>query len=124
MLAIGGLSGSGKSVLARALAPRLGRAPGAVWLRSDVERKHYFGIDETAPLPDEAYRPEVSREIYARIEAKASAALAAGHSALLDAVHARADARREARGAWCVLHGGVRRGACGVRGVARGVWCA
>ena len=98
LLAIGGLSGSGKSVLARALAPRLGRAPGAVWLRSDVERKHYFGIDETAPLPDEAYRPEVSREIYARIEAKASAALAAGHSALLDAVHARSDARREARG--------------------------
>src|SRR5262249_49082546 len=39
LIAIGGLSGTGKSVLARALAPSLPPTPGAVVLRSDVERK-------------------------------------------------------------------------------------
>ena len=39
MVAVGGLSGTGKSVLARALAPALAPPPGAVVLRSDVERK-------------------------------------------------------------------------------------
>ena len=43
LVAVGGLSGAGKSALAAALAPRLGRAPGALWLRSDVERKAMFG---------------------------------------------------------------------------------
>ncbi|MGR9912188.1 hypothetical protein ACUOGC_22945, partial [Escherichia coli] len=36
LVAVGGLSGTGKSVLSRALAAHVGRAPGAVVLRSDV----------------------------------------------------------------------------------------
>ena len=44
LVAIGGLSGTGKSVLARALAPGLAPAPGAVVLRSDIERKALFGV--------------------------------------------------------------------------------
>src|SRR5512133_3178659 len=39
LLAIGGLSGSGKSTIAKRLAPRLGTRPGARILRSDVIRK-------------------------------------------------------------------------------------
>src|SRR6478736_5245289 len=39
LVAIGGLSGTGKSLLARALAPAIPPLPGAVVLRSDVERK-------------------------------------------------------------------------------------
>src|SRR6185369_10194141 len=39
LIAVGGLSGTGKSVLARALAPDIPPAPGAVVLRTDVERK-------------------------------------------------------------------------------------
>ena len=50
LVAVGGLSGVGKSALAAALAPRLGRAPGALWLRSDLERKAMFGVEETAHL--------------------------------------------------------------------------
>ena len=42
LVAIGGLSGTGKSVLARTLAPALLPLPGAVVLRSDVERKALF----------------------------------------------------------------------------------
>ena len=44
LVAIGGLSGVGKSALGGALAPEIGRAPGALWLRSDVERKAMFGV--------------------------------------------------------------------------------
>ena len=57
MVAVGGLSGTGKSVLARALAPTLAPPPGAVVIRSDVERKALFGKGELEPLPQEAYTP-------------------------------------------------------------------
>ncbi len=55
LVAVGGLSGAGKSALAGALAPRLGRAPGALWLRSDLERKAMFAVEETVGLPASAY---------------------------------------------------------------------
>jgi aminoglycoside phosphotransferase family enzyme/predicted kinase len=94
LVAIGGLSGTGKSALASALAPELGRAPGAVWLRSDVERKHLFGIEETTRLPDAAYSEAAKRETYARLSRKAARALKAGHSAIIDAVQARGSERQ------------------------------
>ncbi|MEQ9349861.1 MAG: phosphotransferase, partial [Alphaproteobacteria bacterium] len=43
LAAIGGLSGTGKTTLARALAPDLGTPPGALVLRSDVTRKIMAG---------------------------------------------------------------------------------
>src|SRR4029450_11001728 len=45
LIAIGGLSGSGKSAVSRAIAPDIGAFPGAVHVRSDVERKRLFGVD-------------------------------------------------------------------------------
>jgi aminoglycoside phosphotransferase family enzyme/predicted kinase len=89
LVAVGGLSGSGKSLLARALAPHIPPAPGAVVLRSDVERKALFGKDEHDRLPAEAYTPDVTARIYAVIADKARRAVAAGHSAVVDAVFAR-----------------------------------
>src|SRR5262245_40716842 len=89
MVAVGGLSGTGKSLLARALAPTLAPAPGAVVIRSDVERKLLLGKDEFNPLPEDAYAPEVTERVYAAIVEKARRAVAAGHSAILDAVFAR-----------------------------------
>ncbi len=56
LVAVGGLSGAGKSALAWALAPELGRAPGALWLRSDVERKAMFGARDTARLSADGLR--------------------------------------------------------------------
>jgi aminoglycoside phosphotransferase family enzyme/predicted kinase len=94
LLAVGGLSGTGKSILARALAPDLRPAPGAVLLRSDVERKAMFGVGETDPLPKEAYGQETTRKTYAALAEKASRVVRAGHSAVVDAVFARDDERR------------------------------
>ena len=89
LIAVGGLSGTGKSVLARALAPYLPPAPGAVVLRSDVERKAIFGAPETARLPAEAYAPEITTRVYARLSDTARRVVAAGHSVIVDAVFAR-----------------------------------
>jgi uncharacterized protein len=88
LIAIGGLSGTGKSALARMLAPAIGPAPGAVVLRSDVERKALFGKAETEPLPAEAYTPTTTLRVYCAIADKARRAVAAGHSAIVDAVFA------------------------------------
>jgi hypothetical protein len=96
LVAIGGLSGTGKSALAAALAPEIGRAPGALVLRSDVERKRLFAVEETTRLPDEAYGDEANRETYARLARKSWLALRAGQSVVVDAVHARAHEREAA----------------------------
>ena len=71
LVAVGGLSGTGKSVLARALAPDLMPAPGAVVLRSDIERKALFGVAETERLPADAYTPDVTARTYAVLADKA-----------------------------------------------------
>ena len=98
-----GLSGSGKSTLAAALAPMLGRAPGALHIRSDLERKALFGTGEFDRLPDSGYAPEVTARVYEVMLHKTAAALEAGHSVVADAVHAhpseRADIAAVARSA-------------------------
>jgi len=88
LVAIGGLSGTGKSTLAAAIAPDLGAAPGAVLLRSDVERKRMNAVDETARLSADRYGPDQSAAVYARMRRRAEIALKAGHSVVADAVHA------------------------------------
>jgi len=93
LIAVGGLSGTGKSVLARGLAPDTPPCPGAVVLRSDVERKALFGVGETERLPAEAYTAEATARVYATLADKARRVIAAGHSALVDAVFARPDER-------------------------------
>lgn len=93
LVAIGGLSGTGKSALARSLAPFVDPIPGAVVLRSDVERKALFGRAETEPLPPEAYAPEVSVRVYDMLGQKAARVIAAGHSAIADAVFGRPNER-------------------------------
>lgn len=93
LLAIAGLSGTGKSVLALRLAPNLGPVPGAVVLRSDIERKHLFGVSEFQRLPPECYSIDATKRVYDSLACKAGRVIAAGHSAIVDAVYARAEER-------------------------------
>jgi aminoglycoside phosphotransferase family enzyme/predicted kinase len=93
LVGVGGLSGTGKSVLARALAPAIAPDPGAVILRSDVVRKALFGTPETDPLPQEAYAPDITAQVYRALAEAARRVVAAGHSAVADAVFALPEER-------------------------------
>jgi hypothetical protein len=94
LVAVGGLSGTGKSTLAAALAPKFGGpAPGARVLRSDVIRKRLCGVPPEKRLPPAAYDPAMTRKVYATQRALAAAALAAGYDVVADAVFARPDER-------------------------------
>lgn len=88
LVAIGGLSGTGKTTLAYGLAPDLGRPPGARVLRTDVKRKRILGLAENIPAPQSAYTKEASDTVYQAIDADIQMVLAAGHSAVFDAVFA------------------------------------
>jgi uncharacterized protein len=92
-IAVGGLSGTGKTQLARMLAPHVGPMPGAVIGRSDVERKALFGAAETDTLPTDTYTPAVNERIYRLLFDKARRVLATRHSVIVDAVFARAAER-------------------------------
>ncbi|WP_451986909.1 bifunctional aminoglycoside phosphotransferase/ATP-binding protein [Azospirillum endophyticum] len=94
LLAVGGLSGTGKTRLALGIAPGLGPAPGAVVLRSDVLRKRLCGVADTDRLPADGYAPAVTERVYAELCRRAAAVLAAGHAVVIDAVSARPDERR------------------------------
>lgn len=93
LVAVGGLSGSGKSTIAARIAARVGRAPGAVVLRSDVMRKHLFGVAETDRLPPQAYSADASRTVYRELCETAARILKTGHAVIADAVFARAGQR-------------------------------
>jgi len=93
LVAIGGLSGTGKTTLAHELAPDIGRAPGARILRTDVMRKRLLDIPETEKAPPEAYTLEASNRVYKAIDKTVQTVLAAGHSAIFDAVFAAENER-------------------------------
>jgi aminoglycoside phosphotransferase family enzyme/predicted kinase len=93
LLAIGGLSGTGKTTLARAVAPRLGALPGALLLRSDVIRKGLAGVPAQQRLPESHYTPAWTERVYAELLRRADAALAGGHSVIADAVSGHANQR-------------------------------
>ncbi|MEM8704499.1 MAG: AAA family ATPase [Pseudomonadota bacterium] len=97
LVAIGGLSGTGKTTLAYELAPDIGRAPGARVLRTDVMRKRLLNIPEHEPAPQDAYTKEASNRVYAAIDHAIQAVLAAGHSAIFDAVFAAENERDKIR---------------------------
>jgi aminoglycoside phosphotransferase family enzyme/predicted kinase len=93
LVAVGGLSGTGKSMLARELAPFIGSAPGALLVRSDLERKRLFGIPEIERLPVDAYGTEASERVYGAVASKAAHVITANHSVIVDAVYAKPEER-------------------------------
>lgn len=96
LTAVGGLSGSGKTTLALKLAPEIGRSPGAVVVRTDVERKRQAGVALEERMPSGSYTPGASAAIYAACLTRAERLLRAGHSVVLDAVFARPEERQAA----------------------------
>lgn len=96
LVAVGGLSGTGKTRLGGAFAPLLGRAPGALHVRSDVIRKRLADITPEQHLPPASYTPEMSRTVYRTMLDDAAPALAAGYPVVLDAVFADPDERHAA----------------------------
>jgi predicted kinase len=94
LIAIGGLSGSGKSSVAARLAPDLGPVPGARILRSDVLRKRQFGVSPESPLPASAYGETTTEAVYRELCNKAEAALRGGYCAIIDAVALRPEERK------------------------------
>lgn len=94
LIAIGGKSGTGKSVLAREIAPLLPPLPGAVLLRSDVIRKELFGLEPHTPLPGTAYTPEVNARVYQTLVERGRQTLAQGFSVVVDAAFLKESERR------------------------------
>ena len=93
LVAVGGLSGTGKTTLAHALLETPALPAGTVHLRSDVIRKRLFGAGDRDRLPEAAYAPDVGRRVFALMRDLADRALEAGRSVVVDGVYARKEQR-------------------------------
>ncbi|HLZ75764.1 AAA family ATPase [Phenylobacterium sp.] len=109
LAAVGGFSGTGKTSFARAVAPGLGRSPGALVLRTDEVRKRLAGAGPVDRLAREIYTPEFYQRVYDTLFETARAALQAGQAVVLDATFTEpaTRARAEALAAECgvAFHG-------------------
>ncbi len=92
-----GLSGSGKSTVAQALA----QTRDMIQLRSDVERKRLFGLNETqasgADIDDGIYTSSASLKTYGHLRELATALLRAGYSVIVDAAFLKHAQRQDFR---------------------------
>ncbi|MBC7950620.1 MAG: AAA family ATPase [Rhodospirillaceae bacterium] len=108
LLAVGGLSGSGKSRMGRELAPLLA-VPAAAVVRTDSLRKQMMGVGLLEKLGPEGYTPEITERTYQALYDTCLQVLKAGHSAVADAVFAKPEQRdameRVAREAGVPFHG-------------------
>jgi len=97
LVAVGGLSGSGKTTVAGLLAEQLG----AVRARSDVERKRLAGLPAEARaatgIGTGLYGAEMTARTYARLREVAAAAADGGFAAIVDAALLEAGEREALR---------------------------
>ncbi len=93
-----GVSGSGKSRRTREL---LEVFPGAIRIRSDVERKRLFGLgpldDSSSSLGQGLYTADANARTHQRLYELARQLLAAGHAVLVDATFLKRDHRQPFR---------------------------
>ena len=88
-----GLSGSGKSVLANALA----RASGIDVLSSDVVRKRLAGLEPADPASPEHYTPAFNARTYGELGRLAAAELGRSGTVIVDATFRRLEEREQFR---------------------------
>ena len=84
-----GLSGSGKSFLAKLLSENLGYS----WIRSDVIRKEIAGLDPKIRVKEEyqkgLYSPQMTRKVYEEMIKRASNERKEGKNVVIDATFLR-----------------------------------
>lgn len=88
LIAVGGLSGGGKSRMARELAPFIPCAVGARVVRTDVVRKRMMGIGITERLHSQGYTEAITEQTYGRFYEELSRALEQGYPVIADGVFA------------------------------------
>lgn len=96
LIAIGGFSGTGKSTLARRIAPGLCASPGALTISSDPIRKRLHGAAPEDQLPPDAYGDPVDARVFDEMFLEAETALAVGMPVILDMTFRDAGLRRRA----------------------------
>lgn len=89
LILIGGVSGSGKSHLARAIAPQLD----AIHIRSDAVRKHLAGVGLDEKRKD-LYSEDFTRKTYDRLADLGCRIAAEGRTVILDATWLSRDRRK------------------------------
>ena len=94
LVACGGLSGSGKSRIARESAPFIGNPPGAVILRDDVLRKNLLNTELEEHLDPSGYTPELEDKVFDLLCAECRRVLSAGQSVVADALFHEESRRR------------------------------
>jgi len=95
LIAVGGLSGCGKSVLAKGLAPRVGRMPGAYIARTDMIRKRLSGLKPWQKLGEDGYSRAVTAKTYEKLYEEIETVLRSGYSVIVDGVFAREGERNK-----------------------------
>jgi uncharacterized protein len=97
LVAMTGLSGTGKSTVARSIA----RATGAVFLDTDIIRKSpdWLGGDLAKARGEDIYTPEWTRRTYDRMIGEGSEAVRRGSAAILDGTFLDRDLRDRAAAA-------------------------
>jgi len=85
MIFMHGFSGSGKSTLARQIVESLG----AIQIRSDVERKYLFGLEQHeasgSGVDQNIYTPDATSKTYQRLAELARTITQAGYTVIVDA---------------------------------------
>jgi aminoglycoside phosphotransferase family enzyme/predicted kinase len=100
IILMSGLSGSGKTTVAR----RVARELGAIHIRSDAVRKHLAGMGLNERGGDELYSPQMSEKTYQRLFELGKKLVTRGWPVILDAKYDRAALRQPAI-AWCEAQG-------------------
>jgi uncharacterized protein len=92
LIIMSGVSGSGKSTTARAIAS----THDAIYLRSDAVRKHLAGIDLSQRGSEDIYTPEMTTKTYARLTELGVLLASKGFTVILDAKFDRISLRNQA----------------------------
>lgn len=90
LILMSGLSGSGKSTVARHIA----RHSGALQIRSDAVRKHLAGIAIDESGTDKIYTETMTAKTYSRLQELGIMLARAGYTVILDAKYDRASLRQ------------------------------